>query len=218
MNVHSHKSRPAAGRARGRGRPATGGKSAEILDAALGLFAARGYHGVAIPEIAAAAGVAAGTIYRHFASKDELVNAVYRRAKQQVIAQVLDGLPGAGPVRGQFHELWQRLRGFATAAPVAFAFLELHHHGDYLDRASRALEVEALLPVARFLDGAATAGQVRAILPQALMAMVWGAFVGLIKAERAGYLRFTDDLSAQIEATLWDAIRASKPRQPKDRP
>ncbi|MCE9571855.1 MAG: TetR family transcriptional regulator [Deltaproteobacteria bacterium] len=208
MNVHSRKSRAADGRARGRGRPVTGGKSTAILDAALALFAERGYHGTAIPEIASAAGVAAGTIYRHFASKDELVNAVYRRAKQQLMAQVLDGLPGPGAVREQFHELWQRLRAFAHAEPIAFAFLELHHHADYLDHESRTLELQALLPVAKFLEAAAAAGHVRAIPPQALMAMVWGAFIGLIKAQRTGYLRFTDDLSAQTCATLWDAIRA----------
>ncbi len=216
MIVHSHKL--PAGRARGRGRPATGGKSAEILDAALALFAERGFHGTTVPEIASAAGVAAGTIYRHFASKDALVNAVYRRAKQRLIAQVLDGLPGPGDVRAQFHELWQRLRAFARAEPIGFAFLELHHHADYLDRDSRALELQALLPVAQFLAGATAAGHVRAILPQALMAMVWGAFIGIVKAERTGYLRFTDDLSAQVFATLWDAIQATSRDLKEPRP
>lgn len=194
--------------ARKRGRPKTGGKREQILDAALRLFTDRGYHGTTIPEIAAKAGVAAGTIYSHFLGKEHVVNVLYRRTKTRMIEQVLAGLPGPGTVRHQFHQLWTRLRAFEKAEPVAFAFLELHHHADYLDRKSRVLEIESLLPVARFLEAASREGHVRRMLPAAMMAMVWGAFVGLVKAARVGYLHLNDELSAQVEATLWDAIRA----------
>jgi TetR/AcrR family transcriptional regulator, repressor of fatR-cypB operon len=219
VNVHSDKSGVgrggrSAGAKRPRGRPKTGGKREEILDAALRLFTDRGYHGTTIPEIAAKAGVAAGTIYSHFLGKEHVVNVLYRRTKQRMIEQVLAGLPGPGNVRQQFHQLWHRLRAFERADPVAFTFLELHHHADYLDRKSRVLELEALLPVARFLEGAAREGHVRPMSPPAMMAMVWGAFVGLVKAQRVGYLHLTDELSAQVEMTLWDAI---KPRPGLDR-
>lgn len=193
---------------RKRGRPRTGGKREQILDAALLLFTERGYHGTTIPEIAAKAGVATGTIYSHFLGKEHVVNVLYRRTKARMIEQVLAGMPGPGTVRHQFHQLWTRLRAFERAEPVAFAFLELHHHADYLDRKSRALEIESLLPVARFLEDAGRAGHVRRMVAAAMMAMVWGAFVGLVKAARVGYLHLNDELSAQVEATLWDAIRA----------
>jgi TetR/AcrR family transcriptional regulator, repressor of fatR-cypB operon len=199
MNVHPQK--------RGPGRPATGGRREDILDAALGLFAERGFHGTAIPDIAAAAGVAAGTIYRHFVGKEALVNALYRRSKQQLVDEVLVGLPAPVDTREQFRGLWWRLVEYARRRPVAFDFLELHHHGDYLDEESRALEVRALLPIASFLADASSAGHVRALAPQALMAIVWGAFVGMIKASRQGYLVLTDELCAQIETTCWDAVR-----------
>jgi AcrR family transcriptional regulator len=199
MNVHPQK--------RGPGRPATGGRRDDILDAALGLFAERGFHGTAIPDIASAAGVAAGTIYRHFAGKEALVNVLYRRCKQQLVDEVLTGLPAPVGEREQFHDLWWRLVAYARSQPIAFAFLELHHHGDYLDEDSRALEIRALLPIATFLAAASTAGAVRAIAPQALMATVWGAFVGMIKASRQGYLVLTDELCTQIETMCWDAVR-----------
>lgn len=204
MNVHSANTTTPRRR---RGRPPTGGKREQILDAALALFTERGYHGTAMPEIAAKAGVAAGTIYSHFTSKEDVVNVLYRRTKQRMIEQVLVGLPGSGTVRHQFHQLWTRLRAFEKADPTAFTFLELHHHADYLDRKSRALEIESLLPIARFLEQASRDGHIRRMHAAAMMAMVWGAFSGLVKAERIGYLRFDDDLSAQTEATLWDALR-----------
>jgi AcrR family transcriptional regulator len=209
--AHPGEARGAAGGeavGRRRGRPRTGGKREQILDAALLLFTERGYHGTTIPEIAAKAGVAAGTIYSHFLGKEHVVNVLYRRTKTRMIERVLAGLPGPGTVRHQFHQLWTRLREFERDEPIAFAFLELHHHADYLDRKSRALEIESLLPVARFLENAGREGEVRRMVAAAMMAMVWGAFVGLVKAAKVGYLHLNDELSAQVEATLWDAIRA----------
>ena len=62
-----------------------------VLDAALAVFTERTYGGAAVPQVAARAGVGVGTIYRSFAGKEELVNAVYRRAKQQLARQGLVG-------------------------------------------------------------------------------------------------------------------------------
>lgn len=45
----------------------------DILEAALKVFAEKGYNGASTAEIARAAGVAEGTIFRHFATKKELL-------------------------------------------------------------------------------------------------------------------------------------------------
>ena len=55
-----------------------------ILEAALPLFVERGFYGTAVPAVADRAGVAAGTIYHHFASKEAMVNALYRRWKESI--------------------------------------------------------------------------------------------------------------------------------------
>jgi AcrR family transcriptional regulator len=51
----------------------------EILDAALRRFAANGFAAARMEEVAADAGVTAGTIYRYFPSKDALVDALVER-------------------------------------------------------------------------------------------------------------------------------------------
>lgn len=198
MNVHPQK--------RTRGRPRTGGKREDILDAALGLFAERGFHGTAMPDIAGAAKIAAGTIYRHFASKEALVNELYRRSKHALLDAL--GTPSGGDLRAQFHELWWRLVGFARAQPLAFAFLELHHHGSYLDADSRALELRILAPIAGVLEQGRRGGVTKPLPPHALIVTVWGAFVGLVKHARLGYYDLTDELCAQVEETCWDAIQS----------
>ncbi|MBP2705754.1 TetR/AcrR family transcriptional regulator [Microbispora sp. RL4-1S] len=51
----------------------TRNRRAEILDAAAGLFAARGFHGVSIEDIGSAVGVSGPALYRHFSGKEALL-------------------------------------------------------------------------------------------------------------------------------------------------
>ena len=48
----------------------------KILDAALGLFAKKGYDAVSVDEIAKAVGIKAPSIYNHFDSKQEIFDAI----------------------------------------------------------------------------------------------------------------------------------------------
>jgi AcrR family transcriptional regulator len=59
----------------------------EILEIAVRLFAARGYHGVSMDDIGAAAGVTGPALYHHFAGKEAMLVA----ALIPVSEQLLDG-------------------------------------------------------------------------------------------------------------------------------
>jgi AcrR family transcriptional regulator len=54
----------------------------QILDAATQVFAEKGFHRATIKEIARVAGIADGTIYTYFASKDEVLLAVLDRLNE----------------------------------------------------------------------------------------------------------------------------------------
>lgn len=59
-------------------------KIKSILDAATELFAQKGYHDVTMEEIAAAVGVAKGTVYLYFSSKDELYWGILERGLHEL--------------------------------------------------------------------------------------------------------------------------------------
>jgi AcrR family transcriptional regulator len=197
-----------------RGRRAEGDKRTQILEAGLREFAARGFHGTTVPEVAKAANVGTGSLYRYFASKEALVNEIYRAAKQRLRAALLDGLPEVDLYKLDiaerwFGELWARLAAFARAEPEAFRFLEMQDHTPYLDRESRALELSVLAPLVvaghKLRAGAAIGPSV-----DVLIALLWGAFVGLVKAERLGYLKVTDEVLAQARAACWALISTDR--------
>ncbi len=185
-----------------------GGKREAILAAALHLFSERGFHGTAMPLVAEAAGVGAGTVYRYFEGKEALVNALYRECKQRFASTLLGGLDASLPTRRVFHDLWSRLGQFAAAEPEALAFLELHHHGAYLDEQSLAMDRMMTAAVVEVVAHAQRQGTLKAVPAEMLCALVFGALSGMVKAEKAGQLAVTPALLDQAEACLWEAIRA----------
>src|SRR6478752_1176675 len=57
-----------------------------ILRAAIDTFAARGFFNAQVADVARAAGVAAGTVYLYFRSKDDLLVSIFERSMKEVIA------------------------------------------------------------------------------------------------------------------------------------
>jgi AcrR family transcriptional regulator len=67
-----------------------------ILRAALDLLAEGGYASAGVQAVAARADVATGTLYRHFASKDDLFTEVFRRAAARELQAVEDATADDG--------------------------------------------------------------------------------------------------------------------------
>lgn len=82
-----------------RGRPAVRGERAgRILDAAAELLQRYGYDRTTIDDVARAAGVAKGTLYAHWPSRELLFLALLRRERAALLVEVCDRMAGAaGP-------------------------------------------------------------------------------------------------------------------------
>jgi AcrR family transcriptional regulator len=76
--------------------PARSGEKSrrDILDAAARILRRRGYHATTLRTIADAVGIKAGSIYYHFASKDEIIAAVMNDGVDAVHRAVTEALAG----------------------------------------------------------------------------------------------------------------------------
>lgn len=115
-------------------------RRAELLDAALGVFARYGYRKASMDEVARAAGLSRQGLYLHFPSKDVLFRAVVAflldRALQAAEAALSDE---AQPVPAPVEERLQR------------AFQAMHGH--YLDTVGSTPHLAELLEAARDMVG-----------------------------------------------------------------
>lgn len=178
-----------------------------LLDAALRVFVERGYYGTSVPDVAREAGVANGTMYHHFPSKEALVNALYRRWKDRVASIVFTEFPTAAEPREQFRSMWHALASFARENPRAFAFMELHNHASYLDAESQALENRLKEFTTAFVERAQTLGQLKPIEPALLIELVFGAFNGMMRTQWERRVDLTDEKVEAAEAACWDMVR-----------
>jgi TetR/AcrR family transcriptional regulator, repressor of fatR-cypB operon len=204
MNVHSVKESSVATAATT--QTVGGDKREAVMQAALALFAAQGFHGTSMPDVAAKAHVGAGTIYRYFESKEALVNALFQQWKSELTRQLLDELPTGQSLREVFHRIWTRLAGFAQSHPEAFAFLELHHHQPYLDAESQRVESMLLEALCSFVEAGSAAGDFKPLPAAVLISLGYGAMSGLLKAAWFGYLTLTPKVIEQAGDCVWEAI------------
>lgn len=87
-----------------------------ILSAAIEVFAERGL-AAATSAISQAAGVAEGTLFTYFTTKDELVNALYREIKLELADAMMSGFPRRATIRRRFRHVWDRYVEWGISNP-----------------------------------------------------------------------------------------------------
>lgn len=94
----------------------------DLLAATMKVLSLRGYAGARVSEIAAEAGVTSGAIYKHFASKDDLLTAAVLEHMPDVVSQAMASLPGTTIIE-LIHRIGYTLP--SRAADLAPAMIEL---------------------------------------------------------------------------------------------
>src|SRR5260370_11672182 len=99
MNNHSARQKAKANGRRAvpkrKDPPPPEGKRERILDAAVKVFAAEGFYNAKVSQIAQAAGVADGTIYLYFKSKDDLLINLFEDRMERVNANLREAISTA---------------------------------------------------------------------------------------------------------------------------
>jgi AcrR family transcriptional regulator len=97
-------------------RPKSEDKRNAILNAATRLFAERG---LATPtsEISKRAGVAEGTLFTYFETKDELINQLYRGIKLELADAMMSDFPRKKSLRTRMQHVWDRYVNWGVAHP-----------------------------------------------------------------------------------------------------
>jgi TetR/AcrR family transcriptional regulator, fatty acid metabolism regulator protein len=85
--------------------PAAEEKRRLLLDAAVKVFARKGYHAARVGDIAKEAGVAYGLLYHYFRSKDEILETIFRETWGAMLASVRGVEDVGGPAREQVRKV-----------------------------------------------------------------------------------------------------------------
>src|ERR1700733_3207370 len=95
-------------------KPKSEGKRNAILSAAIEVFAERGL-GAPTVAITSAAGIAEGSLFTYFKTKDELINALYREIKLELADAMMSGFPRKQSVRNRLQHVWNHFVDWGVA-------------------------------------------------------------------------------------------------------
>jgi AcrR family transcriptional regulator len=118
-------------------RPKSEDKRNAILDAATRLFAERGLPAAPTSEISKQAGVAEGTLFTYFKTKDDLTNALYREIKLELADAMMSDFPRRKNVRTRLRHVWDRYVNWGIANPKQRKVLAQLQVSEVLTKESR---------------------------------------------------------------------------------
>lgn len=165
------------------------GQRARLVGAATAQLAEHGYAGCSVAAVARRAGCAAGTVYNHFAGKDELVGEVFRAVVGREVAAVRVATAGRTQSTERLIAFVETFARRALRAPrLAYALL--------VEPVDAEVDILRLQFRTAFRDIAAEvigAGVAAGELPEQNAGFVAAALVGAIGEALAGPLSGTPD-------------------------
>ena len=181
----------------------------ELLEAAVRVFARKGFRAARVDDIAEEAGAAHGLLYHYFRSKDEVLETIFRDTWQLLVADT-ERIEASGvPLREQLRRFARIYLGSWLTTPELIGVLVREiarspHVGETVDEIGgvfRALE--------RMIDAAKARGEVRADCNATLAAWaVYGALEEILTGWVLGQLPGEDEDVERAVATVVDVASA----------
>lgn len=181
-------------------------REAEILSAARDVFLVKGFERSSVSEIAARVGVVEGNVFRYFATKRDLLNAVLLSMYVPIIADVAEGFSRIKGLRGRLRFIvWRHIRVYTESPGLARLVLhEVRTAADYPESVLHELQLRYTQVLRLTLDDAVADGEiaqevdfemVRSLVYGGLEHMMWPVLHGhrQVDVDRMAD-RFTDSL------------------------
>jgi AcrR family transcriptional regulator len=187
-------------------------KRQAILAAALRLIARLGLHAAPMSAVAREAGVAAGTLYLYFPSKEAMINALYLQVLEDRDRSMLGDLAVAASedanARAGLWAFWHGLARWHLDHPDASSFLQQFKSSAILTDETRAIEHRKHAEGMMSFQHAVAAGRLRDLSLQVFWALATGPIFMLAQMRDAGEMEITDDV---LRSTFGGVCRSVLP-------
>ncbi len=189
-------------------KPKDDDKLRAIAAATFALVEEAGLSGLTMAAIARHAGIATGTLYVYYRSKEELLTALYEQAKSATIEQVMRGHDPVAPWRSQFQRKWFNLVRHRLDSYAEAVFMEQYYNSPWFTEASRQLSVRFLCDWQAMYEQ----GKAQLVLKDLPNALLISSFMGSVRETanlvRSGGMADSPTTFEQAFAICWDGLKA----------
>lgn len=106
-------------------------KQSIILAAALQLFVDNGFHGTATSKIAQEAGIANGTLFNYFKTKEELILTLYHSVLKEMDDFIMEKMPSQSISKESFRSLFMASLSWSIEHPLQYQYMQLFNHSPF---------------------------------------------------------------------------------------
>src|ERR1700679_24787 len=194
----------------------TGDKRERILDAAVRVFAKKGFHATRVSEVAKAAGVADGTIYLYFKSKDQLLVSLFEDRVERLLTFLQTEIPPTAGAAEKLRRIIELQLGLLEGErDLAEVITVILRQSTKLMKEYAAPKFTAYLDaIARVVADGQANGELRGdVSPHLAARAIFGALDGITmtwalgKADRGGLVRASGQLAELVLRGLAPAAR-----------
>jgi len=178
-----------------------------LLEAAVRVFARRGFHAARVGDIAEEAGVAHGLLYHYFSSKEEVLETIFRETWADLLAAVRDVEESGEPAQEQLRQVAAiLLRSWRRDPDLVRVLVRGVTRSSELDR--RVGDVgDAFAAIERIVRRGQEAGELRPELDARLTSVIfYGAIEELLTGWVLELLPDSDDDVARAEQTVVEIV------------
>ncbi len=185
----------------------TTAKKRAIFESTLRLIKEFGFHGTPMSQIAQEAGVATGTIYHYFASKDELIVELYHYARERMQHVILIDNDLALPYPERFAFVWMSLVKYYVRHPEVLSFLEQFFSSPYVKDVYPEDRVCFQDEVSVFLKQGVQEGHIKPLDINIISAAYIGTVSATAKRNIHGRFALKEEDLKKMIAIIWDGIK-----------
>lgn len=186
-------------------RSAKEDKRCALLQAALELFAEQGFNNSPTALIAKRAGVASGTLFFHFKTKEELIHELFRGVIAKAERRILEPFAPDTALQERIMRILANLLRYFLDHPDEFRFMEQYHFSPFSERQSeegeQKHEIQKLLLQARGQQIVKNAPML------VLESLVFGPITSLAKEHATRGTPIDEETCRLTVEACWDAIK-----------
>ncbi len=183
------------------------GKKKEILTSTLKLIKANGLHGTTVSMISKDAGVAAGTIYHYFSSKDDIILQLNCQIRNEMVGAMFNDAESKKDYRQRFFAGWINLCKYFISNPGSLIFIEQFNSSPYAKISSAKKLKGSVNRFHDFLQEGMDKGHLKKMEYKLIAAAVFGCITATAKYHITGRFGFKDNDLCKVANILWDGIK-----------
>lgn len=182
-------------------------KKEQIVAAALELLVNQGIQETPMSQISKESGVAMGTIYHHFKSKNDIINYIYTALKKEIGEVLIQDIDLNGDYKLQFFKIWENLFYHYYNQKIKFNYCQYIGNLPVIDMESKIEAQTYFAPAVDFFLKGIESKILKEVDINLMTETIHGNVVSLVQLTHSSTIQITDKYLNQAINMSWDSIK-----------